>query len=100
MNRDVVKLINELLDGLKSRLINELAYARCPVCGNMVYHPGDGIIIETGWKNGHMPYYNLEGGRIRAGYRCPKSEKPIIVYDISLKDVIAEWKETATKYLE
>ncbi len=47
-----------------------------------------------------MPYYSIEGGRVKVGYRCRKSNDPIIIYDISLKEFTEGFKGEKTRYLE
>jgi len=87
--------LDKLLEVLRKRLINEIAGASCPKCGNK-------IAWGTGeWAYSHLPYYEI-GDTTMVGYRCPKSEDPIVVFKVSLGSLIKELKgeRGGTRYLE
>ena len=90
-----IEELKKLLKYLREELVNEVGGSHCPACGNVIYHLG-----FREWGSGHVPYYSIEGGRVRVGYRCGKSSNPIIIYDISLKEFTEEFKEEKTRYLE
>jgi len=95
--KQISKIINEVLEVLRRRLIDEIKGAQCPKCGSTIYWGG-----SNEWAYGHLPYYGIEGGKIEIGYRCPKSENPVVIYRISLDAFIEalEGGEEGTKYLE
>jgi len=70
--------IEEVLSNISSMLKKELTYVSCTYCGKDIYSK------SYGWKNQHIPYIEVSQDKILAGYRCPKSEKPIIIFNISL----------------
>jgi len=79
MNKDKLET---LLTMMKQRLERDIDCKICPICGNQI------VTYENVWSYGHLPYFRLEEGRMKVGYLCPKSIKePIIIYDISLKDL-------------
>jgi len=81
MNKDKLET---LLTTMKELLERDLNYKICPICGDYI------VRYENvwQWQGRHLPYFSLEEGRIKVGYLCPKSIKePIIIYDISLKDL-------------
>ncbi len=90
-----IEELKNLLNYLREELTSDIRYSHCPACGKTIY---DSYYKE--WKNGHVPYYSIEGGRVRVGYRCGKSNDPIIIYDISLKEFTEEFKGEKTRYLE
>jgi len=96
--------LDRLLELLRSRLLEEVSNASCPKCGRIVYEKVSiwwsiislGI-METGWKNGHVPYYDIIGDVIVAGYRCPESRDPIVVFKIPLGGSVKESKGERSK---
>lgn len=90
-----IEELKNLLNYLREELINEVSDSYCPACGAAIY---DSYLRK--WRYGHVPYYSIEGGRVRVGYRCGKSNDPIIIYDISLKEFTEEFKGEKTRYLE
>jgi len=93
----MIKILNEVLEVLRRRLIDEIKDAACPKCGMTIYWGG-----AAQWANSHLPYYGIEGGKIEVGYRCPKSEDPVVIYRIPLDAILEalEGGEEGTKYLE
>jgi len=91
------KIVDEVLRALRGRLIDEIKGAYCPKCGSLIYSS-----LSNTWAGNHVPYYSIEGGRIEVGYRCPKSDNPVVIYRISLDAFIKalEGGEEGTKYLE
>jgi len=71
-------VLDRLLEVLRKRLIKEVSNAPCPKCGNKIYYG-----FYERWDNGHVPYYEI-GDTIVVGYRCPRSEHPIVVFKIPL----------------
>jgi len=94
--KQISKIINEVLNALRKQLTDEVTNAKCPICNEEIFSS------VIGWKNGHVPHYSIEGGKIEVGYRCPKSENPVVIYRISLDVFIKalEGGEEGTKYLE
>ncbi len=90
-----IEELKNLLNYLRKELINEVSGCYCPACGETIYYSS-----HRRWGYGHVPYYSIEGGRVRVGYRCRKSNDPIIIYDISLKEFTEGFKGERTRYLE
>lgn len=67
-----------VFESIERTLREKLAWSTCPVCGFTVCGPGV-------WRNKHIPYVSVEGNKIVAGYRCPKSLSPIIVMELPLQ---------------
>ena len=85
--------LDRLLEVLRKRLINEVSLVSCPKCHSYIY---------TGsWYGGHVPYYDI-GDTIVVGYRCPKSEDPVVVFKVPLESLIKWFKgeRGGTRYLE
>jgi len=79
-------VLDRLLEVLRKRLIKEVSGALCPKCGNEIYY---GFLEK--WASGHVPYYEIED-TIVIGYRCPRSEHPIVVLKIPLGSPAKESK--------
>jgi len=101
-SKQMSKIIDEVLEALRNRLIDEVKYAGCPICKKKILADHGFLEVRLAWANGHVPYYSIEGGRIEVGFHCPRSENPVVVYRISLDALIEalEGGEEGTKYLE
>jgi len=90
------KVLYELLEILRNKLTSELGNVECVICHKRVYNKSERV-----WDWHHIPYYSIQNGVVKVGYRCPsKPNEPIIVYEISLKELLGEVKEERTRLFE
>jgi len=90
------KILDELLEMLRDKLISELGEVECIICYSTVYDR-----YHKKWVNHHIPYYSIQGGVVKVGYRCSGNpDEPIIVYEISLKELLGEIEKNKTRLLE
>jgi len=67
----------DLIDKVEALLREKLDGMICVICGLSV------VNFEE-WDNGHMPYIEVSGDEIVAGYRCREDpDNPVIVFRIS-----------------
>jgi len=90
------KILDELLEVLRNKLIIELSDAECVICENKIYSSS-----YDKWEWYHIPYYSIQSGVAKVGYRCPsKPNEPIIVYEISLQGLLGGVERRKTRLLE
>jgi len=66
----------DLIDKVDALLRKKLEYVTCPKCGFFV--------VTQGWNHFHMPYIEVSGDEIVAGYRCNEDPgNPVIIFRIS-----------------
>jgi hypothetical protein len=67
----------DLIDKVDAFLRKKLEYVVCAMCGSFV-------VDDEEWNHPHMPYIEVGGDEIVAGYRCREDpDNPVIVFRIS-----------------